>query len=373
MVRCIATIECSELDIPFRHVFSHSSATRDKAATLWVKVTDVEGVIGHGEGCPREYVTGETVTGAMEFIERHRTSVVAAVTDLDSLKEWMSQHAEEISHNPAGWCALELALLDMLARRASMPVDDLLELPRLGQSFSYSAVIGVTSADQCAALVAQYQQLGMTDYKIKLSGDLNVDSDNLAVLRAVQPQRVRVDANNLWSDLAVAYDYLLSLDYSFFAIEEPFEAERFDLMLALGTALDTQIILDESVLRVGQLELISSHPERWIVNVRISKMGGLQRSLDFIDQCRTRGIAVIIGAQVGETSLLTRAALTLANVAQDILVAQEGAFGTYLLEIDPCEPELRFAKNGILDCGCYNLAKKSGFGLDIRKYLGVGN
>jgi len=43
---------------------------------------------------------------------------------------------------------------------------------------------------------------------------------------------------------------------------------------------------------------------------------------------------VIVGAHVGETSLLTRAALTVANSARDLLVAQEGAFGTHLLARD---------------------------------------
>jgi hypothetical protein len=35
-----------------------------------------------------------------------------------------------------------------------------------------------------------------------------------------------------------------------------------------------KIILDESVLREGQLENLSAAPDRWIVNCRVSKMGG---------------------------------------------------------------------------------------------------
>src|SRR3990172_11653994 len=96
----IAAIECSQLDIPFRHVFRHASAVRDKAATLWVKATAVDGLAGHGEACPREYVTGESLQGAIGFVERHRDAVAAAVSDLDSLIAWMSQHAGEIDQNP---------------------------------------------------------------------------------------------------------------------------------------------------------------------------------------------------------------------------------------------------------------------------------
>jgi len=51
---------------------------------------------------------------------------------------------------------------------------------------------------------------------------------------------------------------------------------------------------------------------------------------------------------VGETSILTRAALTIANSYRDIVIAQEGAFGTHLLEKDICEPSIMFGAGGIL-------------------------
>jgi L-Ala-D/L-Glu epimerase len=51
---------------------------------------------------------------------------------------------------------------------------------------------------------------------------------------------------------------------------------------------------------------------------------------------------------VGETSLLTRAALTVAAQAHDLLLAQEGAFGTHLLAADVCEEPLMFGAGGQL-------------------------
>ena len=77
-------------------------------------------------------------------------------------------------------------------------------------------------------------------------------------------------------------------------------------------------------------------------------MGGILRSLSIAEKAKQAGIPVIIGAQVGETSILTRAALTIANVYRDNLLAQEGAFGTRLLERDLIEPPLMFGKGGIL-------------------------
>ena len=57
---------------------------------------------------------------------------------------------------------------------------------------------------------------------------------------------------------------------------------------------------------------------------------------------------MIVGAHVGETGILTRAALTLAHGAGDALIAQEGAFGAHLLSRDLCEPPLMFGDGGVL-------------------------
>lgn len=89
------------------------------------------------------------------------------------------------------------------------------------------------------------------------------------------------------------------------------------------------------------------------------------RSLGMADACRGLGIPIIVGAQVGETSLLTRAALTIAGSARDMLVAQEGAYGIYLLEHDICEPCLMFGSHGRLDTDQLSVRKSCGSGLAI--------
>jgi hypothetical protein len=71
----------------------------------------------------------------------------------------------------------------------------------------------------------------------------------------------------------------------------------------------------------------------------------------------------VVAAQVGETSLLTRAALTVAAQARDLLVAQEGAFGTRLLAEDVCEEPLMFGPAGRLELPD---PAAPGLGLDVR-------
>ena len=122
----------------------------------------------------------------------------------------------------------------------------------------------------------------------------------------------------------------------------------------------------ESFTRAQDLRDIRDTPDFWILNLRVSKLGGLIRSLDFLTQARSLGLQLIIGAHVGETSVLSRAGLTLASAAGDAMVTMEGAFGIHLLEYDVCDPPLMFGKDGILRPDEWHLSTAKGNGLEIK-------
>ena len=344
------SIVAQGLNIPFNVAFRHAAAERAATQTLWVTAHSAQ-VIGYGESCPREYVTGESLQSAAAFVARHSADWRTSICDLASLRWWAQSHAAEIDRNPSGWCAAELALLDLLARSRGVSVESLLGLPCVTGRFRYSAVLGDAPAAQFQAQLGHYQKAGFRDFKIKLSSDRARDLEKTRALVAagLAADAVRADANNLWHDANEAIAELKALDFRFGALEEPLRAGDYGGLARIGEALDTHIILDESVLRVGHLDELTGPPERWIVNLRVSKMGGVLRSLQLIEGLRARRIGVIVGAQVGETSLLTRSALTVAHAARDILIAQEGAFGTHLLARDVTEPPLMFGQGGVLD------------------------
>lgn len=361
----IVSLNLAWLRIPFHASFKHAAAERKVTQSVLVIAMSDDGVMGYGEGCPRDYVTGETDASVAAFFEKHRQDLATNVVDLSSLSQWHRSHETDIDANPAAWCALELALLDLVARHNIQSVETLLSMPPLTGPFIYTAVLGAANAEQFAATLKRYQKIGLQDYKIKLSGDIDGDRANLAILNAagVAPQNVRADANNLWRDLTTAQKYLESLQYSFAAVEEPLQPGQFADMATLATALSTRIVLDESIVREKQLTQLSSDPEQWIINLRVSKMGGLARSLAVVKRCREMGVALVVGAQVGETSLLTRAALIVAQAARDIVIGQEGAFGTLLLESDAMQPTLIFGANGELDLSPLQFHLSTGFGL----------
>jgi L-alanine-DL-glutamate epimerase-like enolase superfamily enzyme len=363
----VASLESGALVIPFKLAFNHASASRAATQTLMVVARSEDGVSGFGEGCPREYVTAETLATTTRFILAHRSDWLSDLHDVHDLFAWSNGNRVEIDARPAAWTAVELALLDLCGRVDGRPAEALLGLPPLAGNFRYTAVLGDMSLSHFETQLAQYLRMEFCEFKIKLTGDRARDRARVqALLRAgVPPDAVRADANNLWNDADTAIGDLAALDYPFFAVEEPLRTGDYNGMRRLARALDTNIVLDESMLRVDQLHHLDGTDVHWIANVRVSKMGGLVRSLEFIEAARRRGLSIIVGAHVGETSLLTRAAMTVAMRASDILLGQEGAFGTHLLSSDIVDHPVMFGRGGVLDAASLAIGSLPGLGLSV--------
>lgn len=367
---CIVDLEVFGYPVPFKTTFRHASATRRRAENLIVAARSDCGHTGYGEGCPRLYVTGETVEGGVRFVREHRDDLCESVTDIESLRDWMEANREAIDQNPAAFCAVEVAIVDLIGRITQSPVEDVLGVPRLSGDFVYAAVLGDSPHPIYFGQLLRYRMRGLRDFKVKVAGKLERDRAKLRLLHKMaggrdgEPVRVRLDANNHWRTAEACTAHMKALPGEIFAIEEPLQAGDFAGLARVADELGVRIILDESLLRVDQLDSLDG-TDRWIVNVRVSKMGGLNRSLALAAAAARRGAGIIVGAQVGETSILTRAGLTVMNAVKPHLVAGEGAFGTHLLRRDLTTASLMFGRGGVLSAQDAN-GNAPGLGLSVR-------
>jgi len=363
----VESIDASVLRIPFKSAFRHASANRTATQTVWVVARARDGVVGYGEGCPREYVSGESLATAQAFVASHQQEWRFSIHDLASLSTWVEGHQVDIDRHPSAWAAVELAFLDLIGQSEGLTLESLLGLPEIAGIFRYTAVLGDAPLRTFEAQLAAYQNAGFSDFKIKLAGDPVGDRAKVRALLAagIAPGSVRADANNLWPNVDAAVRHLEALDFPFWAVEEPLKAGDYPGMRRVSATLGTIIVLDESLLRVEQLDEVSGDISGWIANVRLSKMGGLIRSLQFARKARHRGLAMIVGAHVGETSVLMRVALALVSAFRDGIVAHEGAFGTHLLDRDMVEPSLMFGREGIFDPSALGIGRAPGLGLNV--------
>ena len=360
----ILKLEISELRIPFKFTFKHASAERNQTQSLWIELHTDSGIVAHGESCPREYVTAETIHSARSFILEIKERLYQTDWDINTLEEWTEEHRHLINDNPAAWCAIEMALIDALAKTSEQSIEALIGTPEVSGDFYYSAIIGDAPTNLFEQWLGKYLSLNMSDFKIKLSGDPNKDREHIEKIHCATNGHclIRVDANNMFNTAQRAIDYCKKFSDRIYAIEEPVKARRFDELQEIAAQLRVKIILDESFTTIEDFACLTDQDTPWIINLRVSKLGGILRSMEAIRLARQHQVPIIIGAHVGETSLLTRAAICVANVAKDVLLAQEGAFGTHFLDRDVTEHSIRFGMNG---CISSKDLKNARFGLGV--------
>src|SRR5262245_34128309 len=244
--------------IPFRGKFGHAAAMRERAENVIVLAEDEAGRIGLGEGCPRSYVTGETVPSAMAAIARWRGQGIDRISDRGGLGAWMDRHRADIDANPSAFSAVELALLDLLAQRAESSLEHFLGLAEGALDLRTSAVYGLGSEVKFLVQVALFSLNGMRDAKLKLSGDAKRDSRRAHLL--ARTGRVRLDANNLWPSADAACAGLIEAQRHAWAVEEPIAARDWQGLAHVGISTRLAIILDESVTSLADLEALHTGP-----------------------------------------------------------------------------------------------------------------
>ncbi|HYD86438.1 MAG TPA: enolase C-terminal domain-like protein [Vitreimonas sp.] len=349
----IETLRIGAAPIPFRFSFTHAAAARNQAENVLVEARDADGRVGLGEGCPRAYVTGETVAGATAFLTERRAEL-AALQDLPALKAWIEANGAAIDANPSAFCAAELALLDVFARQAEQDIEAFLGIAHTPTDLRVSAVYGAGGAAAFRVQSALFGLDGMRTAKLKLSGDLARDRARARAL--ARRGAVRLDANNLWPDAGAAMTALTALAPFAWAVEEPIRPRDWEGLRRIGLETGLAIILDESLLTLRDLAA-APRDIRIVPNLRVSKLGGLLRSLSMLVPFEG---PVIVGAQVGETSILARAGLALARAAGARLAGLEIAYAPLLLSRDVVRNSVGFSYRGAVKW-CSSAA---GLGLD---------
>jgi len=338
------------LSIPFKFKFSHARKTRKKSSSVLVEIKRGP-YVGFGEGCPRKYVTGETIDGAIKWIKRI-ANTIKDIEDISTLKHWVLANELRIDKNPSAWCAVETAIIDLIGKESGKTFNEILNIKKCISNQKVTAVISEGNLEFVNSMLDRYLDFGFTDFKIKFSGDLGKDSVKVDLLKNKIDKNysVRVDFNNVFSSKNINefVQYLGNLNYKFFAIEEPFESRAFSSMLKVIEILKTPIILDESFTKIQDIDWIEKG-DGFIPNIRVSKIGGILRTLDLIELVKRNIGKFILGSLVGETSILSRLWLIVAGYSGEYVYAREGAYSTHLLECDITESPIIIGRNGEID------------------------
>jgi L-alanine-DL-glutamate epimerase-like enolase superfamily enzyme len=310
----IASVETIPVSQPVRPDLAIVSAAGKHSAShyLFIKISTDEGTAGHGEATLAPVWSGECQSGAQHIIREILAPLLIGKDPL-RLNVLVDSMDRALTGNPFTKAAIEMALVDLIARIHRIPAYNLLGGPRRDPEIRLKFSIGAFLPVEAARVAQHALALGISAVKVKVGFDVTQDIARVEAVRSeVGPEcRIAVDANGGWteSDARRAIPHLERLNVN--AIEQPIRRGDFRGCARLRQHTAIPIIIDESIftpqdalraIRSDACDLISIYP---------GKNGGIFRSLEIAQMAAAAGLACVIGSNL-EMDLGTAAMLHLA-------------------------------------------------------------
>jgi L-Ala-D/L-Glu epimerase len=344
----VTRLDLFHVALPMRKAIKHASHERASSESLVARVTLDDGSVGHGEGVPRPYVTGETIATAFDALaEIDLARIVGRPEEFGRAVERLEQFTlPTIAADPRGMfgnaarAAVEIAALDAFGRSFGTSIGQAIRVacgaPELVRAtpakVQYSGAITAESPRNELISAAKMALFMFHQVKLKVGVSGQDDARRLRRIRSILGPRVdlRLDANEAWSPDEVADRMAPLRKFGPTAIEQPVPHAMVGTLASLRPALGVPVMLDESL--CGYPDGVAAVEGRTadMFNIRISKCGGLFPSLRLIELAHRHGLGFQLGCHPGESGILSAAGRHLASNLKRLRYV-EGSYDHHVL------------------------------------------
>ena len=268
-----------------------------------------EGFTGWGEAAPGKNEKANTVEEMQEQLNAFLEEGIESNTT-----EQLNQRAKEMGVAPCAYAAFDIALWDWKAKKAQLPLHELLQLPR--PSVPTSLTLGIIPPEQVKERIRLLLENNSAKaLKIKLGSPEGVEADQqmfAQVLESTQKHqlKIRVDANGGWSTQDAIYMMQWLADRGVDYIEQPLEEGQESELQYLYPNRPLPIYIDESCRYAEDVDKWANHIDG--VNMKLMKCGGITEALQIIKNAKKQGLKTMIGC-MSESSVSIAAAAALSG------------------------------------------------------------
>lgn len=289
----ITNIKAYQVDLPLHegsYQWSGGKSVSVFDSTI-VRVETDEGIVGHGEVCPLGpfYLPayGGGVRSGISELGPHL--IGQDPTQLGKLNQLMDA---ALKGHPYVKSGIDMACWDILGQAAGQPICTLLG-GRYGEDFVLYRAISQQSPDEMAEKVAGYRADGYRRFQLKVGGDPNTDIERIhCVSKLLQPgDKLIADANTGWLMHEAARVVRGVKDVDVY-IEQP--CLTYEECLSIRRRTSHPFVLDENIDGIDILLRASRELAMDVVNIKISKFGGLTKARQARDLCVSLGIGMTI-------------------------------------------------------------------------------
>lgn len=289
----ITAIKVYQVDLPLRegrYNWSGGNFMEVFDSTVVAVETDA-GITGYAECCPL----------GSAYLPSYAKGVRAGIAEIgpklighDPTDLWpLNHHMDAVLRgHPYVKAPIDIACWDILGKVAGLPVYKLLGGAEQQKVALYRA-ISQEDSPVMAEKIAGYRAEGYTKFQLKVGGDPNDDIRRIRACRAILADTdiLVADANTGWTmaDAARVVNAVADLDVY---IEQPCMTYEESVSIRRRTSLP--FVLDENIGTVGDLVKGISEDAFDVINLKISKVGGLTKARQMRDLCVASGIPMTI-------------------------------------------------------------------------------
>jgi L-alanine-DL-glutamate epimerase-like enolase superfamily enzyme len=324
----ITSIKVYQVNLPLkegRYAWANGKYVDEFDSTV-VEIGSSSGLTGYGEVCPLgPFYLPAFGAGARAGIGELAPHLLGQnPTEIQKLGHTMD--AALLGH-PYVKSAVDMACWDLLGKALNSPVCLLLG-GRYGDSVELYRAISQRSAAEMADNVLQYRAEGYRKFQLKVGGAVEQDIDRIRAVAAVlqQGETLVADANTGWlaPDALRVANAVSDLDVY---IEQP--CRSYEKCLSVRHNIRLPFILDESI--DGLDMLLRAHADRAmdVINLKISKVGGITKARQIRDLCVALGIPMTIEDSWGG-DIITAAIAHLAHSTPEAYRFSSTDFNSYV-------------------------------------------
>ena len=287
----IDRIDLTMVRLPLIREFRTSSSRKSHIDHILIRA-EADGLVGWGESAsPSDpYYCPETTGTCWHILEDFLAPSVLG-RDWRTIEEFVGLYAKVKGNNFAK-SGLEMACWDLLGKAEGRSVADMLG----GTATSIVSGVSLGIEDDMPTLlnlVGRYIEEGYARVKLKIAPGWDVD-----IVRAVRERYpnlpLQVDANSAYTLDDISH--LKRLDeFALILIEQPLAHDDIIDHAKLQAELTTPICLDESIHSADDARKATEISACRIINIKVSRVGGLLEARRVHDVCVARGIPVWCG------------------------------------------------------------------------------
>jgi L-alanine-DL-glutamate epimerase-like enolase superfamily enzyme len=352
----ISSIEIIRLNIPYKEPFVISLGVIPEATNVVIRIHTNDGLIGTGECAPFVFIVGETQETVVALAANLARILIG--TDPFAIEDRLKQIDRAMKGNYTMKSAFDMALYDLLALRAGMPLYRILGGSNQREVHT-DMTISIGEPGKVAADALAFKKQGFPALKVKLGTTLKEDVERIRAIReAIGPDYpLRIDANQGW-DTTTAISALKALEpYGIEHCEEPIPHWNSRELAKVREDSPIPIMADESVFDHHDAFRLAALGACDFFNIKLSKSGGICNALKIISVAEAAGIKCQVGCMSESRFALT--ALMHLVQARDTIVHFDMDSALMLAE-DPVTGGIQYQGKGR-----WTMGEEPGIGADF--------